>query len=52
MDFEWEEAKAAVNLEKHGVSFADAASSELRRIIKSSDPPRAMPSKRVQPTAR
>lgn len=25
MDFEWDEAKAAANFEKHGVSFADAA---------------------------
>ena len=24
MDFEWDEAKAAVNLRKHGVDFADA----------------------------
>lgn len=25
MDFEWDEAKAAANLRKHGVDFADAA---------------------------
>jgi uncharacterized DUF497 family protein len=25
VDFEWDEAKAAANFEKHGVSFADAA---------------------------
>ena len=25
MDLEWDEAKAAANLEKHGISFADAA---------------------------
>ncbi len=25
MDLEWDEAKAAANFEKHGVSFADAA---------------------------
>ena len=24
MDFEWDEAKAVVNLRKHGVDFADA----------------------------
>jgi uncharacterized protein len=25
VDFEWDEAKSAANFEKHGVSFADAA---------------------------
>ena len=25
MDFEWDDAKAALNLRKHGIAFADAA---------------------------
>ena len=39
MDYEWDPAKAAANVEKHGVSFADAATAlEDELALTISDP--------------